>query len=149
MAWLNQGQGKGAPGQSWNIGSVQQAMSPTVNSQDVNHTEFTPPVWDNNNQAIEANFGGQWDATINEVSIDHGWTVLAGKARGNKDMRPIKSICCSRGNHLHSIERAGNPMKCINEITNDKWQLGEDNRDNRFRGSGFGRPQVNGNGHRH
>ena len=69
MAWLNQGQGKGAAGQSWNIGAVQQTISPMGNAQDVNQAEFVPPAWDNANQAIEADFGGQWDAAMNEVSL--------------------------------------------------------------------------------
>ena len=46
------------------------------------------------------------------------WTTVVRKARSNKDMRPIRSIYCSGDNHLHSIERAGNPVKCINEVTN-------------------------------
>jgi hypothetical protein len=31
----------------------------------------------------------------------------------------IRPLCCPRGNHLDSIERAGNPVKCINEVTSD------------------------------
>ena len=31
-------------------------------------------------------------------------------------MRPIRSMCCD---HLNSIERAGRPIKCINEVSND------------------------------
>ena len=76
--------------------------------------------WDNSNQAVEADFGGQWDTSINELSIESDWTTVVRKARSNRDMRPVKPICCSRDNHLHSIERAGNPVKCINEITSDK-----------------------------
>jgi hypothetical protein len=119
--WLNQGQGKGANGvQSWNIGAVQQTSPPAVNVQEVNHADFMPPNWDNSNQTIEADFGGQWDTSINELSIGGEWTTVVRKARGNRDMRPIKPMCCVRSNHLHSIERAGNPVKCINEITSDK-----------------------------
>jgi len=118
-AWLNQGQGKGVTGGQWNIGSVQQSIPPAGNPPDVNHAEFTPPIWDNSNQAIEADFGGSWDAAINEVSIGNEWTVVARKSRGNRDMRPLRLNCCMGGNHLHSIERAGNPVKCINEVTSD------------------------------
>jgi hypothetical protein len=116
--WLNQGQGKGAAGQ-WNIGMVQQSTPPVVNVE-VNQAEHVPPTWDANNQAIEADFGGQWDTSINEMSIGGEWTTVVRKARGNRDMRPIKPVCCARGNHLHSIERAGNTVNCINEIANDK-----------------------------
>ena len=49
-----------------------------INPQDVNCTEFTPPVWDNTNQAIEADFGG---AAINEVSMVTGWTTVIRKAQ--------------------------------------------------------------------
>ena len=117
MNWLNQG--KGATGQ-WNIGAVQ-SNPVTVNHAEVNQAEFTPPAWDNSNQAIEADFGGSWDATINEVSIDDQWTTVIRKARGNRDMRPIRlgRSCCSGGNHVQSIERAGNQTKCINEVTSD------------------------------
>jgi hypothetical protein len=39
-------------------------------------------------------------------------------------MRPMRTIRCPHGNHLHSIERAGNPVKCINEVTsgNGNWE---------------------------
>jgi len=121
MAWLNQGQGKG---QSWNIRSVQQPVQQMGNTQDVNLAEFTPPAWDTGNQTIEADFGGQWGSTINEISADSEWAIVARRARGNRDMRPMRTINCSHGNHLHSIERAGNPMKCINEVTsgNGNWE---------------------------
>ena len=102
MNWLNQG--KGATGQ-WNIGAVQQSSPVAVNQADINQADFTPPAWDNSNQAIEADFGGSWDAAINEVSIDDKWTVVTRKARSNRDMRPIRlgNVCCSGGSHLHSI----------------------------------------------
>jgi len=110
MAWLNQGQGKGANGGQWNIGSVQQTLPQAIGTQEVNLSEFTPPVWDTGNQAIEADFGGQWDSTINEISTDNNWTLVTRKARGIKDMKAVRAINCTYGNHLHSIERAGNPM---------------------------------------
>jgi hypothetical protein len=56
------------------------------------------------------------------VSIpDNQWTVVTRRARSNRDMRPIRfaGSCCSGDNHIHSIERAGNQTKCINEITSD------------------------------
>jgi len=52
--------------------------------------------------------------------------VVTRKARNSRDMRPIKFAgnCCSIGNHVHSIERAGNQAKCINEIASDngRWE---------------------------
>jgi len=52
-----------------------------------------------------------------------GATVVR-RARSNRDMRPIKPFYCSSNNCLHSIERAGNPIKCINEVTsgNGNWE---------------------------
>ena len=124
MAWLNQGQGKGANGGQWNIGSVQQTLPQTINPQEVNLSEFAPPVRDTGNQAIEADFGGQWDSSINEISADNDWTLVARRTRGVRDMRTMRTINCTHGNHLHSIERAGNTMKCINEVTsgNGNWE---------------------------
>ena len=93
MSWLKSG--KGAGGQC-NVGAVQQSGPVVGNLTDSNHVDFTPPLWDNANQALEADFGGSWDATINAVSRDSQWTVVTRRARGNSDMRPIKfaSGCC-------------------------------------------------------
>ena len=123
MNWLNSG--KGATGQ-WNVGAVNQSVPAAGNQADINQADFTPPMWDNANQAIEADFGGSWDAAINEVSMDTRWMVVTRRPRGNGDMRPIRfgRICCPSDNHLHSIERAGNQMNCINEVTSDG-QLGK------------------------
>ena len=103
-------------GQSWNIGAIQSAAVPVGNTQEVSSAEFIPPVWDDVSQTIEADFGGQWDTAINEVSFDNSWTTVVRKARSNRDLRPIRSMCCD---YLHSIERAGKPIKCINEVSND------------------------------
>jgi hypothetical protein len=99
-------------------------MPSAIIPQDVNHAEIPPPTWDNGNQTIEADFGGQWDAAINEVSRDNEWTMVTRKARSVRDMRPIKPMCCLRNNYLHSIERAGNTVKCINEVAcgNGNWE---------------------------
>jgi len=98
--------------------TMQPAMNTVNNQVDMNQGDNSPPTWDNSNQQNDADFGGNWDATLGEVSRDSQWTVVARKARGNGDVRPIK--CAGNhcvGNDLHSIERAGNQVKCINEVT--------------------------------
>ena len=65
MNWLNSG--KGGTGQ-WNIGAAQQSGPMVGNQLDSNQVDLPPPMWDNANQTIDADFGGSWDATINEVS---------------------------------------------------------------------------------
>ena len=78
MKWFSSG--KGATGQ-WNIGAMQQSGPVAGNQIDTNQIDFTPPMWDNADQAIEADFGGSWDAAINEASMDNQWTVVTRGAR--------------------------------------------------------------------
>jgi hypothetical protein len=60
-----------------------------------------PPTWDSGNQAIEADFGGQWDTTINEISVGDEWTTVMRKSRANQDRKIIRSTCCSNEHNLY------------------------------------------------
>ena len=60
MNWGHQG--AGGPGQ-WNIGVAQPTMAMVGSQPDANQIDL-PPVWDNMNQVVEADFGSSWDATL-------------------------------------------------------------------------------------
>jgi hypothetical protein len=123
ISWGNPGEGN-APAWNgqWNIGAVQSSTVAISNQTDSNQADNSSPMWDNSNLQNDADFGGNWDATSGQVSRDDQWTVVARRARGNGDMRPIRfgGDCCARGGHLNSIERAANQVTCINEVTGNR-----------------------------
>ena len=86
-------------------------------------------MWTGNGQE-DMNLGGTWDNSINSmVSNDGDWNVVMSRARGQNDLRPIKFAptirrCNEQGNCLHSLERSGRIVNCINEVTSGqgKWE---------------------------
>jgi hypothetical protein len=79
------------------------------------------------NQQDDLNLGGNWDNSIGHVSKDIGdWITIAKKARSAKDMRPMRMTnhCCSNQGCVNSLERMGNEVNCVNEVSQgaSKWE---------------------------
>ena len=57
---------------------------------------------------------------------DDEWKVVMRRARTPSDMRPtfLPKHSCNQSNCLAIVERAGNPVTCINEVTQgqSKWE---------------------------
>ena len=90
--------------------------------------EDTIPTWSGNKQE-DLNLGGTWDNSSVMISDnDSEWKVVMRRARDPRDMRPIRFVpmnrhSCKQDNCVGSLERLGNTINCVNEVTHgqDKW----------------------------
>ena len=78
-------------GQMWELANVNPGLADEI--VQTMAIEESVPVWTSNKQE-DMNLGGTWDNSTGMVSgNDNDWSVVMRRARGQRDMRPIKFLC--------------------------------------------------------